>query len=197
MAEELALDQLGGDGGAVHLDKGGCGARAGQVQVARYELLARAVFARDQHARLAGGNLLDQFTHAYHFGRGADNGLDGRATRRATCPSRMWGRGAVGGRLPIEGAVDRLQEAVHVDRLRKVVLRSVAHRLDGRVDRPLCGEDNEGRQLLLVVDLGGIGQHQVEAQAVQQGARRLLALGRLDGVALVFESFAQRVSHTF
>ena len=50
-AEQLALDELFGDRGAVHLDERALGALAGVVQRARHQLLAGAALAADQHAR--------------------------------------------------------------------------------------------------------------------------------------------------
>ena len=53
VAEELAFDQLGRDGRAVHLDERRPGPRALRVEPPRHELLARAVLSGDQHPGLA------------------------------------------------------------------------------------------------------------------------------------------------
>src|SRR5204862_7876471 len=53
VTEELALDELGGDRGAIELDEGAVGALGVIVDRAGDELLAGAVLARDQDA--AGG----------------------------------------------------------------------------------------------------------------------------------------------
>ena len=51
VAEQLALDQLGRDRGAVHLDEGAVAPGRGLVQRARHQLLAGAVLAGDEHPR--------------------------------------------------------------------------------------------------------------------------------------------------
>src|SRR5208283_2511337 len=55
MPEELALDELGGDGGAIHPDEGAGRAPAVSVQRSGHELLARPILTGDEDAPLAGG----------------------------------------------------------------------------------------------------------------------------------------------
>src|SRR5690606_8635225 len=67
MAEEFALDELGGNRGAVHFDERLLRARRELMQRTRDEFLARAVLARDEHAgrrRRHARDLLDQRTDA-------------------------------------------------------------------------------------------------------------------------------------
>src|SRR5690606_24117787 len=69
VAEQLGLDELARDGGAVDLDDGAGAAGALVVDPAGDELLARAGLAGDEHARLG----------RRHAGDGALDALDGRA----------------------------------------------------------------------------------------------------------------------
>ena len=59
IAEELALDEVLGDGRAVQLDEDAVAAQALRVDGARDELLAGAGFAIDQHAAIGGRHELD------------------------------------------------------------------------------------------------------------------------------------------
>src|SRR5207247_8687493 len=73
VAEELGLDQLVGDGGAVHLDERLCAARGQRVDRAGDQLLAAAVLAVDEYAaarRRRGG---DRLAQALHHGCLADD----------------------------------------------------------------------------------------------------------------------------
>ena len=56
MPEQLALNQAGGEGGAIHLDQGLAASRAEIVQGPRHQLLAGARFADDQHRCVGGGH---------------------------------------------------------------------------------------------------------------------------------------------
>jgi hypothetical protein len=58
VAEEFGFHQRFGKGAAIDRDKGAAAARAEVVDMTRHQLLAGAGFADDQHARLAGCDLL-------------------------------------------------------------------------------------------------------------------------------------------
>src|SRR5690606_36691236 len=73
VAEELALDQLARNGGAVDLDEGGVLARAQPVDGAADELLAGAALPGDEHARLGGRHLVDVLKQLLHRRAGADH----------------------------------------------------------------------------------------------------------------------------
>jgi hypothetical protein len=64
--EQLALDELGRDGGAVDLDERPVGARRVLVDGAGDELLAGAVLAGDEHARRRGRDALDLVEQRAH-----------------------------------------------------------------------------------------------------------------------------------
>jgi hypothetical protein len=59
VAEQLALHQLAGDGGAVHGDEGPALSRAAVMERLRHQLLAGAALAADQHGEIGLGHLLD------------------------------------------------------------------------------------------------------------------------------------------
>ncbi len=63
VAEELALQQSHGNGGAVDLDEGAPAPRAAIVNGAGDQLLAGAGFALDQHGRIGGRDRLHLLQH--------------------------------------------------------------------------------------------------------------------------------------
>ena len=91
VAEQLALEQVLGDGGAVDRDERAGRARGlGVMDGARHQLLARAALAGDEHAALARRDARDEPAHALDGGAGADDLSIG------------FERGAQAGRLPLE-----------------------------------------------------------------------------------------------
>ena len=133
VAEEFAFDQFRGDRRAVDLDERSRGAVAFGVQPAGDKLFAGAVFARDQHARFARRDLVDQQADMFDLGRGADDMLRLRIVPAAGAACRGRRGGGHGGRV-VDRAVDGLQQAVHVDGFGQIVLGAVAYGLHGRVD---------------------------------------------------------------
>ena len=109
------------------------GAVAFGVQPACDQLFAGAVFARDQHARFARRDLVDQQADMFDLGRGADDMLRLRIVPAAGAACRGRRGGGHGGRV-VDRAVDGLQQAVHVDGFGQIVLGAVAYGLHGRVD---------------------------------------------------------------
>ena len=63
VAEQLALDEAGGDRGAVHLDEQALAPRAGLVDRARDQLLAGAGLARDEDGGVRARDHRDPFLH--------------------------------------------------------------------------------------------------------------------------------------
>jgi len=59
MPEQLALEQAGGDGGAVHLDEAALATAAQFVNRPRDEFLSRAGLARNENGRIRGGHGLN------------------------------------------------------------------------------------------------------------------------------------------
>jgi hypothetical protein len=73
VAEELGFHQLGGNRGAIQGNERRIVTRTLLVQRAGDQLLARAGFAANAHARLACGHLLDLRHHLAHHRAGPDN----------------------------------------------------------------------------------------------------------------------------
>ena len=73
VAEQLALQQPGGDGRAVELDEGAVPPRAQLVQGAGDEFLARARFAPNEHGGVGGGDGLDLLQDPAQGGALADD----------------------------------------------------------------------------------------------------------------------------
>jgi hypothetical protein len=199
MPEQLALDQLLGDGGAVHLDEGAGGAKALVMDVASDELLARSVLPEDEHAPVGRRRLRDV---------GAQ-GVDGRALADHH-PAVL--------DLLLEGAVLRLQPALaqrvlddeedllEGQRLLDEVLRAHAHGLDRGLDAPVAGDDHDGnfgvdradaRQRLQPVHLRQphVEEDEIEPPRLQEREAGLAAVDGLGGVSLVAEDPDQRPAH--
>ena len=73
--EELALQQLGGDGGAVDLDERPVPARRQMVDRARNQLLAGACLPSDEDRDVDAGGLLDDGPHVAHPGAAPEGQL--------------------------------------------------------------------------------------------------------------------------
>src|ERR1700722_9867396 len=64
MSKQFALEQTGGDGGTVELDKGAFFAAAMIMQSAGDQLFSRAGLTQQEDRGIAGRDLLDQLQHA-------------------------------------------------------------------------------------------------------------------------------------
>jgi hypothetical protein len=143
VAEQLALDQLRWDRGAVHLDERRLRARALRVDRARHELLPRAVLRRDQHARRRLAYALDLLDHRADRVRRADDLERERTTSRSRVFSSCRSRCASAFR-----SVTRMR--IGVERLLEDVVRAVLCRLDGGLDRRVAADhDDDGARILL------------------------------------------------
>jgi len=167
------------------------------VQPAGDKLFAGAVFARDQYARLARRHLVDQLADVFHLRRGADDlfRMHIARTARAACGS---GRGCAGGcgRRVVDGAVYGLQQAVHVDGLGEVILRTVAYGFDRRVDRRFRRKNDE-RDSGVGNLAAPVRKDDVERYFLAHRRCSLLIFGGFGREAFEFETLAERVSHTF
>ena len=144
VAEELTLDQILGDGGAVdrHIRFGG--PVAVPVQAAGDQLLAGAALAGDHDRGVAGGELADDLENLLHGGRGTDNAL---LVLLGVDDGLVAGGGLAVG-LGAQGALDQRQELRRVKGFHHVVVGPKLHRLDGGLGRAECGHEND--QLLRV-----------------------------------------------
>ncbi len=131
MAEQLALDQVVGDGRAVHRDERPRRAVAVPKNAPRDELLARAALARDHDGDVAGGDLPDRLEHFLHRRGTANNAL--------LVVVGVQARPVVAGRPQVGAGLERrFREGEHLLRiewLHDVVERPVLHRLNRRLGR--------------------------------------------------------------
>ena len=139
VAEQLALDQLGRDGRAVHLDERAGRERALAVDVRREQLLARARLAGQQHAGV----------RPRHLRRLLDGVPEGRA--RADHPRRLADQLAEPLVLALqvrslERVLDDEQHAVAGERLLEKIEGAAARRLDRIADGAVPGNHHDRRR---------------------------------------------------
>ena len=139
VAEELGLDEVFGDGGAVELDEDAVAAEGFGVDGARDELFAGAGFAEDEDAAVGGRHELDLLAE----------GLDG---------DRLAGDGGAGGelvrellifeaeRVRVDGVAEDEEGAVEREGLFEEVVGSELGGADGGLDGAVAGDhDDLGR----------------------------------------------------
>ncbi len=172
VAEELALDQRGGEGGDVDGDEGRPLARPVIVDGAGHQLLAGAALAGDEHRDGRGGGPADRLPHPEHARALADE-------RGVALARRAGGGGGDGGRL--HRAAKGVEERVEVEGLGDVVERPELHRVDGALAVPVGGGHHHrkrrvgGAQLGEQLDAVAVLEAHVEEDAVDapaEGARR-------------------------
>ncbi len=195
MAEELALDELLGDGRAVDLDEGSGRPQALGVDGPRHQLLAGAVLTEDQHPPVAGGRLGDDASEGaeggalpYHGVALLDLLLEG-AVLRLEAPLA-------------ERVLDHEQRLLEGERLLDEVLGAHAHRLDRGLDGAVAGDHDHRHLGIEGADAGQglepvhlrqphVEQQQVVAPALQRLQAGLAALHRLHEVAFVAQDAGQ------
>ena len=200
IAEELGLDVVLGDGGAVELDEDAVAPEAFGVHGARDELLAGAALAEDEYASVGRGHELDLLAQRLHGDAGAGNG-------------------ALGGELPLElgvilahlAGLHRVLEHDEGSRQAERLLEEVvgpefrrAHcGFDGSVARDDDHLGHVGRVHLanlaqgveaIAIGQPDIEQHDVVGGIAQQG-QRLARGGRGgDDVTFFFENALERLA---
>ncbi len=141
MAEQLAFQQRLGDGGAVDRQERLVGAAAVLVQGAGDQFLAGAALAEDQHVDILRRDAADRLAHLLHDRAAADDPvalvLRGQHRRHAHQPGGL------------EGPFEHLAEPLQVDRLDQIVEGAALHRLDGRLGRPVCRDEDDRPARLL------------------------------------------------
>ncbi len=174
VAEQLGLEQVLLQRGAVHLDEVAAGARRVVVDGAGDQLLAGARFAADQDRRVAARDLLDDVEDALQRAAGADDAVE--------VVDVALGVPEIVDLVPQAPVLQRLVDLdlhlLDLERLRHVVEGADAHRLDGGVDRAEGGHQDDGG--VGVQGLGGaqhveavraahleVAQHHVEGALVQ------------------------------
>ncbi len=177
IAEKLGLQQLLGNGAAVHRNERPAGAGAAFMHGLCGQLLAGARLALDEHGRHASGHALQGLFKGAHHPRLTHHALQCAAGRRLhfhidRCEGRM------------HGATQRRQ----IDRLAQIVERSGLER-SHRVARTAVGGNDDG--LLKAVGLGF-----QPAQQLQPLAVRKTHIGEHEGVAPARQLLA-RLRHGF
>ncbi len=139
VAEELALQQVLGDGGAVDGDEELLGARAVLVDGAGDELLAGAALAGDEDGGVGRRDLPDGLVDALHGGRGADDGLVALDRGDLIGHDDFLAHGAGG----VEGAAEEVLELGDVEGLEDVIVGAELHRLDGGLRGAVGGHHDD------------------------------------------------------
>ena len=196
VAEQLGLDQLLGDGGAVDLYEGALAARGLHVDGARHQLLAAAVLAVDQHAPgggRGGRDLLAQRPDRRALADDLGALLEARAQRRVLLLEPR----------VLEGAADRDQDLLERQRLLDEVVGAQTGGLHGGLDRAVARDHDHDRFGTRPLDLGeGLEPvHPVHPDVEEGHVRELVGeesqrvgatADRGDAIAFVLEHVAQR-----
>ena len=196
VAEELALDQLGRNRGAIHLHERTRGERAFAMDVGGQQLLAGPGLSRQQHADVG----------PRHLGR-LLHGLLERG-RRSDHPRRVPDQLAVALVLalqvrPLERVLDDQQHAVARERLLEELERAHLRRLNRVGHRAVTGDHHGSGSLIPLphraqqVDAAAIGQPHVEqvdvggrAAAFRRERRRRVE--HADAIALALQDQTER-----
>src|SRR5437016_7795896 len=125
--EELALEERGGERGAVADDEGAVAKRREAVQRAGHQLLAGAALAGHQRRRGVAGQTLDEGEDLEHALRAGDDALE----RDPALQALLQDAGAVLELALLEDGLEHTPEAPEVDRLLDVVRAPELDRLDG------------------------------------------------------------------
>jgi hypothetical protein len=197
VAEQLAFEELFGDGGAVDGHEGGFGPRAAVVDGLGHDFLAGAGFAGDEHVGAARRDFPDV----------AQQGEVGRAL-----PDELPGRGGLElfAQIPVvppervipQRAGDGGFEGVELERLHRVVERPFLDDLHSLLERGVGGHDHHGQIRVGGLDLfhqlapaqprkPEIAQDEVHFPFFEYGQRFLGRFRRDRAVAHVFEGYGQ------
>ncbi|MNQ38035.1 hypothetical protein D3C85_515970 [compost metagenome] len=180
MAEDLALHQIVGNGGAVERDEGLIPARAALMDRLGTDLLAGAALPRDEDGRLARRRALYDAIDRLHRHGGADEARKGAALE--VLPVLGHQRAEL---LMLEGVAGGGAQPLAVERLGQEIEGTAAHRLHRHVHRAVGGDHHHRAGQLLLGDLlqyghaGHVRQFEVEqhhgGRAGQQLRQCLLA----------------------
>ena len=140
MSEQLALNELLRDGGAVHFHKRLLGAPAHQVQGMRHQLFSRAAFAVDENAAAGGRRqcqLLSQRLHGHAF---ADDAV--------LAPKLLTQHPVLRGELQLlDGMLQRQQSLIDGKRLFDKVIRSEFGGANRGFNRAVTGNHDDHRPI--------------------------------------------------
>jgi len=136
VAEELGVDVVLGDGGAVELDEGAVGAEGFGVHGAADEFLAGSTFAEDKDAAVGGGHELDLLAEGFDGDAGAsDGGLGGElAVELGVVLAEAAG---------LHGVAEDDEGAVEGEGFFEEVVGAELGGADGGFDRAVAGDDDD------------------------------------------------------
>ena len=140
VAEQLALQQVLRDGGAVERQERRLGAGAVLVDGARDQLLAGAALAGDQHRHVLGGDAANGLVDLAAW-RGRSRRW--RPPRRRPAAVSATTAGSRIRRATSSASPTTWPQLVQVERLEQVVVGALLHRLDGRVRRLGHGDEDD------------------------------------------------------
>ncbi len=130
MAEQLAFDHLFGNGGAVDLDEGVVGARAGGMDRAGDQFLARTAFSKDQDAAIGGGHELQLLPQRLHRNAFADDAIALTAGQLAELGLQF---------VLLQGVVDHHRDLFNGQRLFEEIEGAELGGADGGFDGAVAG----------------------------------------------------------
>ena len=169
VAEQLALQQLARQAGAVDVDERLVGAAAAAVEPAGEDPLPAAGLALDQHRALARHRQLRLGREGADRRRGAQEGVGLAALLLA--PSRRLVSAA--GSLGLEGALDERHQRRELDGFGEEVLSALLDRAHGEIDRAVAGEHDQRHVRIGALEPGEqiegvpVGKHEVEHREVR------------------------------
>ena len=142
VAEEVALEQVRREGAAVDRDEGGVGPVRVQVDGPGDQLLAGPALALEEDRAPGRGGRLDQLEDGLHGLALADDVGEAEALAELVLEADVLVLEA----LALEGLLEHEQEIVVLEGLLDVVEGADLHGRDGRLDRAVGGDDDDGRQ---------------------------------------------------
>ncbi|MGB2906107.1 MAG: hypothetical protein WBB73_03345 [Candidatus Aminicenantaceae bacterium] len=202
MAEQFALDQLLGNGGAVDLDKGILAAQALGMHGPGDELLPGPALSVDHDGGIGGGDFLDLLPEDFHGGMIPD---------QPVFLLRLLPQVAAFARQPVlaEGVADAEQDSFPMQGLLKKIKGTQFGGLHSRMYRAVAGDHDHFRKIGALLQLGqdlhaiqtgqfDVQQHQVEPHCLIDDLERFLPVcGLQDGIAVIFEDHPQGLSDVF
>ncbi len=177
--EELALDEVLGNGRAVDLDERAGGAGRSPVEAACGHLLADAALAGDENARIRGAGPADLLAQAGHRGPFAEERL--LLLQPLPLPRHLAGEDVAlaSEAASLERPLERQEDPLERERLLEEVVGAAFDRLDRRLHRPVP-RDHHDRQVMAsgadLVEDGkavDVGEPDVEEEGAGRGAARL------------------------
>jgi hypothetical protein len=197
--EQLALDELGRDGGAVDLHERPRLARRVLVEGARHQLLTRAVLSGDEHARRRG-------RHPLHL---VEQGADEERPAHHLVPAvdRLAEARVLGRQLhPLQRVPQQQEHAVGVERLLEEVIGTRLGGLHRRLDGAVAGDHHDDGVRVELLELAqrvepvearhlDVHEHEVRPEPLVLGEPLGRARRGAHVIPFVLQQLAERVAH--